>query len=77
MNMKCKRNIKKTLTKAKLNDRDEAEILYERIAILEKENECLKNEITNQKEIIQTPLTDEGKERWIMVNKRNLEVENK
>ena len=77
MNMKCKRNIKKTLTKGKSNDRDEAEILYERIAILEKENECLKNEITNQKEIIQTLLTDEGKERWIMVNKRNLEVENK
>ena len=36
--MKCKRNIKKTLTKAKLNDRDEAKILYEQIVILEKDN---------------------------------------
>ena len=29
------------MTKANLNDGNEAEILYERIVILEKENECL------------------------------------
>ena len=75
--MEFQRNIVKTLTKAKLNDRDEAEILYERIVILEKENECLKNEVRNQKQIIQTLLTDERKERWITVKKRNSEVENK
>ena len=77
MNMEFQRNIEKTLTKAKLNNRDEAEILYERIVLLEKENECLKSEVRNQKEIIQTLLTDGRKERWITVNKRNLEAENK
>ena len=58
-NIEFPKNIKKTLTKAKLNDRHEAEILYERIVVLEKENECLKNEVKNQKEIIKTLLTDE------------------
>ena len=71
MNMEFQRNIEKTLPKAKLNDQDEAEILYERIVILEKENKCLKNEVRNQKEIIQTLLTDERKERWITVNKKD------
>ena len=75
--MEFQRNIEKTLIKSKLNDRDEAEILYERIVILEKENECLKNEVRNQKEIIQTLLTDERKERWKTVNKRNSEFRNK
>ena len=77
MNMEFQRSIEKTLTKAKLNDRDEVEILHQRIVILEKENECLKNEVRNQNKIIQTLLTDERKERWITVNKRSLEVENK
>ena len=71
MNMEFQRNIEKTLTKAKLNDRDKAETLYEWIVILEKENKCLKNEVRNQKEIIQTLLTDERKKRWITVNKKN------
>ena len=75
--MEFQRKIEKTLTKAKLNDKDKKKILYERIVILEKENECLKNEVRNQKEIIQTLLTDERKERWITVNKRNSEVEDK
>ena len=75
--MEFQRSIEKTLTKAKLNDRDEVEILHQRIVILEKENECLKNEVRNQNKIIQTLLTDERKERWITVNKRSLEVENK
>ena len=34
MNMEFQRNIEKTLTKAKLYDRNEAEILYERIVKL-------------------------------------------
>ena len=34
MNMEFQRNFVKTLTKAKLNDRDEAEILYQQIVIL-------------------------------------------
>ena len=61
MNMEFQRNIEKTLTKTKLNDRDEAETLYERVVILEKENECLNNEVRNPMEIIQTLLTDERK----------------
>ena len=75
--MEFQRNIEKTLTKSKLNDKGEAEILYERIVTLEKENECLKNEVRNQKEIIQTLLIDEIKERWKTVNKRNSEFRNK
>ena len=57
--MEFQSNIEKTLTKAKQNNRDEAEILYESIVILEKENECLKSELRNQKEIMQTLITDE------------------
>ena len=62
MNMEFQKKIEKTLTKATLNDKDKKEILYERIVILEEENECLKNKVRNQKEIIQTLLTDERKE---------------
>ena len=58
-NTEFRKKIEETLTKAKLNDRDKAEILYERIVILEKENECLKNEVRNQKEKIKTLLTGE------------------
>ena len=47
------------------------------IVILEKVNECLKNEVRNQKEIIQTHLTDERKGQWIAVNKRDSKFENK
>ena len=61
--LEFQRNIDKTLTKFNLNDGDEAEILYEWIVILEKENEYLKNEIRNQKEKMQTLLTYERKER--------------
>ena len=60
-NTEFRKKIEETLTKAKLNDRDKAEILYERIVILEKENECLKNEVRNQKEKIKTLLTGETK----------------
>ena len=59
--MEFQSNIEKTLTKAKQNNRDEPEILYESIVILEKENECLKSELRNQKEIMQTLITDEKK----------------
>ena len=68
--MEFQRNIEETLIKSRLNDRDEAEILYEWIVILEKENECLKNEAIKEKEITQTLLTDERKEQWKTVNKR-------
>ena len=60
-NTEFRKKIEQTLTKAKLNDKDKAEILYERIVILEKENECLKNEVRNQKEKIKTLLTGETK----------------
>ena len=43
--MEFKRNIEETLTKSRLNYRNEAEILYEWIVILEKENECLKTRL--------------------------------
>ena len=38
------------MIKTKLNDRDKAEILYEQIVVLEKENKCLENKVRNQKE---------------------------
>ena len=43
--MEFKRNIEETLTKSRLNYWNEAEILYEWIVILEKENECLKTRL--------------------------------
>ena len=35
------------------NKNDATEILYERIRILEKENQCLKNEIKNQQAVLE------------------------
>ena len=44
-------------------ERDDSDILYERIALLEKENECLKNEIKNHQLIIQMITSNEQNEQ--------------
>ena len=68
---KFKNDIEKTITNAEIYKRDAEEILFERITILETENKCLKNEIKNQKEIIQVLLSDGKNERWVKQNKRS------
>ena len=39
------------MIKTKLNDRDKAEILYEQIVVLERENECLKTRLEIKRRI--------------------------
>ena len=70
-NVDFQRNIQKTLEKNMMTERDHQDILYENIVKLEKENECLKEEIKNQKEIIKLILTDQTKERWINVERKS------
>ena len=50
--------INKKLAGERAHKNDSAEILYERIRILEKENQCLKNEIKNQQAIIEMLITN-------------------
>lgn len=55
--------IKSTLQQNLDRERDYQDILIEKITILETENKCLKNEIQNQKQIIEVLLSDEKVER--------------
>ena len=71
-NVEFQRNVQKTLEKSMIIERDQSDILYENIVKLEKENECLKEEIKNQKEIIKLILNDETKERWITEKRRSI-----
>lgn len=75
-NVEFQRNIQKTLEKNMLIERDQSDILYENIVRLEKENECLKNEIKNQKEIIKLILTDETKELWQTEKRKSVKNKN-
>ena len=59
-NVEHKRNINKKLEHKNNGERDENETLYERIVLLEKENNCLKNEIKNQQLIIQMLSSNEN-----------------
>ena len=43
-----------------MHKNDVAETLYERIAMLEKENQCLKNKIKNQQAVIEILITNEA-----------------
>ena len=56
-NNEFKNLIKKNLAEEKIHKRDEAEILYEKITILEKQNQCLKNEVRNQQAVIEMLIT--------------------
>ena len=68
-NDKFQKHIENVITKAKICDRGEVEILYNRITILETENVCLKNEIKSQKEIIKFFQSNENNEHWVIQNK--------
>ena len=46
-NNEVKNLIKKNLAEVRIRKRDEAEMLYEKITIPEKENQCLENEVKN------------------------------
>ena len=59
-NAEHKRNINKKLEHKNNGERDENETLYERIVLLEKENNCLKNEIKNQQLVIQMLSSNEN-----------------
>ena len=51
------KNLIKKITEERIHKRNEAEILYEKITILEKENQCLKNEFKNQQAVIEMLIT--------------------
>ena len=58
--MKMTKYLKKKLEHKNNGERDENETLYERIVLLEKENNCLKNEIKNQQLVIQMLSSNEN-----------------
>ena len=56
-NNEFKNLIKKALSEEKIHKRDEAEILYEKFTILQKEKQCLKSEVKNQQVVIEMLIT--------------------
>ena len=67
-NDEFKNLIKKKLTEERIHKREEAEMLYEKITILEKENHCLKNESKNQQVVIEMLITgDKCRNEWKVV----------
>ena len=67
-NDEFKNLIKKKLTEERIHKREEAEMLYEKITILEKENHCLKNESKNQQAVIELLITgDKCRNEWKVV----------
>ena len=60
--------INKKLADERAHKNDSAEILYEKIRMLEKENQCLKNEIKNQQAVIEMLITnDKCSDEWKIV----------
>ena len=51
--------INKKLAEVRAHKNDSAEILYEKIRMLEKENQCLKNETKNQQAVIEMLITND------------------
>ena len=56
---KKKKKKKKKSPDGRAHKTDEAEILYEKIRMLEKENQCLKNKIKNQQVVIEMLITND------------------
>ena len=56
---KTKKKKKKKSPDGRAHKTDEAEILYEKIRMLEKENQCLKNKIKNQQVVIEMLITND------------------
>ena len=59
-----------SLERQHMKERDEADILNERIMILEKENNCLKDEIKNQQFIIQMITKDNNGFEWKTITRK-------
>ena len=63
--LEFKHNINKKLKHKNIREGDENEISYERIVVLEKENNCLKNEIKHEQLIVQMLTSNEnGYTHW-------------
>ena len=64
-NNNFKNFINRKLADERTHKNDSAEILYEKIRMLEKENQCLKNEIKNQQAVIEMLITnDKCADEW-------------
>ena len=64
--------INKKLGHKSIRERDENETLYERIVLIEKKINCLKNEIKIQQLIIQILISNEnGKIQWKSLKSKN------
>ena len=70
-NVDFKNDINKRLQLKSMSDRDDVDILYEQITLLERENWCLKNEIKNQQYIIKMLANENNTSQWKTVNNRN------
>ena len=69
-NNEFKNLIKKKITEERIHKRGKAETLYEKITILEKENQCLKNEVKNKQAVIEMLITgDKCRNEWKVVKK--------
>ena len=55
--------IKKDLSEEKIHKRYAVKIFYEKITILEKESQCLKNEVKNQQAVIEMQITGDKYEK--------------
>ena len=64
--------INKKLADERAHKNDAAEILHDRIRMLEKENQCLKNEIKNQQAVIEMLITnDKCADEWKTVKTKS------
>ena len=64
--------INKKLADQRAHKNDSAEILYEKIRMFEKENQCLKNEIKNQQTVIEMLITnDKCADEWKAVKTKS------
>ena len=70
-NVDFKNDINKRLQLKSMRDRDDVDILYKQITLLERENSCLKNEIKNQQYIIKMLANENNTSQWKSVNSRN------
>ena len=57
-NNEFKTLMRKTLAVEQTHKRQEAQIIYEKIIVLEKENQCLKNGVKNQQAVIEMLITE-------------------
>ena len=61
--------MQKKLTGERIHKRDEGEILYGKITVLEKENQCLMNEVKNQQAVIEMIIIGgKCRKEWKVVN---------